>query len=208
MSRPRNGFTLAELAVALAVGGLVVAAGHAVLTATIETVTRARRAADGVRAASTARAVVTEWLRAAVLVEDQAFYGIHRAQVGMHIDELSFNVSDGGSLHPGPRRVTLWVERSPTAPRQGFLAAVTTRTGADTLLLAPGATDLALRYLIVEAGRERWVREWQSTSELPVAIELRVSSREAVVLGATDESLGLPALFARPVLTRVTVETW
>ena len=158
--------------------------------------------------------MLTEWLRSAMLVEDGApFLGVHHAEVGVHADALSFQVSHGGPLYPGPRRVTLWVDRSSLTPRRGLLAEVaplpgSSWTAADTVELAPEATDLALMYLVEESGRERWVAEWQSVYQLPMAIGLRLSSTSAITLGGAPSRDGLHALLALPIVVRVGVESW
>lgn len=213
MSARTRGFTLVELMVSLAVGGLVVAAGHAVLQTTIDAAARSRAAREPALAAATARLMLTDWLRSAAVIEGAgSFRVIHRAGVGAHLDELAFAVHHGGHLYPGPHRIRLWVDRSSTSPRRGLLAEVIPLGGdhasADTLEVAPEVMNLGIRVLILSDARERWVREWESVAEPPLAIELRLAGPTHVTLGAAPPPESLSPILALPIVAQVAVKAW
>jgi prepilin-type N-terminal cleavage/methylation domain-containing protein len=207
-----RGFTLAELLVALALTGLVVAAAHGALTAVADGAARSRAAREPVVAGAGGRALLESWLRAAGLPEGAGpFQGTHPNNP-IPADELSFAVVDAGALRPGPHRVRLWVDRDPLTPGRGLLAEVTPILGggtavAETLAIAPLATGLSLRYRVEIDGRKRWVTEWESNTVLPEAVELRLSRLSRVRLGAADDD-GIPPLLLLPIVVPMGTGQW
>lgn len=175
-----RGFTLVEVMVSLAVGGMVVAAAYALLGAAADTRRRLERERAEVLPAAAARATLRQWLAGAALWEGAGpFAGRDRREGTMPVDEVTFAVADGGALRPGPRRVRLWVERNALAGRRGLLAEVADlRPGrgerTDTLSLAPEAAGMETRFRAVENGRGTWVHAWESSARLPDAVEITV----------------------------------
>ncbi|UCF18648.1 MAG: prepilin-type N-terminal cleavage/methylation domain-containing protein [Gemmatimonadota bacterium] len=212
MRSSERGFTLAELLVALAVTGLVVAAAHGGLTAIADGAARSRAAREPVIAGAAGRALLESWLRAAGLPEGAGpFQGTHPNDP-IPSDELSFAVVDAGSLRPGPHRVRLWVDRDELTPGRGLLAEITPILGggaavAETLAIAPLATGLSLRYLVEIGGRKRWVAEWESEAVLPEAVELQLSRLARVRLGAADDD-GIPPLLMLPIVVPMGAGQW
>lgn len=208
-----SGFTLAELLVALAVAGLVVAAAQSLLGTLGDFSRRSQAARDPVLRGAAARSALTAWFRAAQRPDSLLhFLGRHGSVGGEAVDELAFTIEDGGRLWSGPHRVHLWVDRDPQTPRQGLLAAMTPlysggAAPAETLSLAVQATGLAIRYKIIDNGRERWVSEWQSDWQLPLAAELHVTRLGRVRLGAVDEN-ALPPLIDLPMVLPMGAEAW
>ena len=161
MRRRRDGFTLAEILVALTITGLVVMAAHGALATLSDAAAIARAARQPVQAGAGARAMLEGWLRNATLADSSGpFWGTHRVETGEEIDELSFSIADGGALRPGLHRVRLWVDRDLFTPSQGLMAEITPVLGgapapAETLAIAPSATGLAIRYLVHIDSRDR-----------------------------------------------------
>lgn len=172
-----GGFTLLEVVVALAVAGAVTAGAYGILLSVSASRDRVVRERERVLPAVAAREVLTRWLAgAATLDQGGPFRGTDLRNGPLPSDELAFVVNDGGTLHPGPRRIRLWVERSFAAPRQGLLAEIRQIEGgaADTLEMAPGAAGLDVRYRTQLRGVRRWMDSWAAGAELPEAVELRL----------------------------------
>jgi prepilin-type N-terminal cleavage/methylation domain-containing protein len=179
--RSRRGFTLVELLVALVVSALVVSVAFRAVTVATDATARMREDRHGALRAGAARAQLDLWLRAATFLDGaEPFVGQRGAQRdGPPLDELTFAVADAGALRPGPRRVHLWIGRDSAGLRSGLLAELTALSGhdaiaAETLVVAPTAAGLRLRYRGRFAGREGWAGEWASSTLLPAAIELRL----------------------------------
>lgn len=183
--RPRAepGFTLVEMAAALAVTGLVVTAGYAGLSVLADA--RAAARDDHVRAvsAANARAALEGWLRSATLLvrADDESAGGHP------LDELVFVTADGGELWPGPRRIHLRVDINPATRPRGLVATIRRRghaAGGDTVVLAPGATGLELRYRFRGSGGWEWEASWPDEGNpAPSAVRLRLVETVRIRLG-------------------------
>ncbi|MFN2567808.1 MAG: prepilin-type N-terminal cleavage/methylation domain-containing protein [Gemmatimonadaceae bacterium] len=178
--RRRAGFTMIELMVALAISGIVAAAAYAAVRFAADASTRLRDARTGALSGATARLTLEGWLRGATFVDGaDRFVGLDRRGEGRPMDELTYGVADAGAHHPGPHRVRLWIDRSQSTRAQGLVAELTPiRAGVlappETVTLAPGAAGLRMRYRVRLLNKERWVDAWESSKELPRAIELQV----------------------------------
>ncbi|HVE79173.1 MAG TPA: prepilin-type N-terminal cleavage/methylation domain-containing protein [Gemmatimonadaceae bacterium] len=199
-STPRAAFTILELLVALVVTGLVLSVAYGGLHVASDAAVRMRRERASALAGPAARAALDGWLRAATLAGgDESFVGLHGGGGGgERKDELTFTVTDAGTLRPGPHRVRLWIAGDSTVGR-GLLAELwpihaSVSVPAETLRVAPAATGLAIRYLVRTSNREWWTDTWQSDRQLPVAVELRVIGNAA----ATGDR-GLPPILALPL---------
>ncbi len=207
-----SGFTLVELLVALVVAGVAVAIGYAGLAQLSDAAALSRASSRSVISAASARSELRTWLSSATLMDGtHTFRGVHRTIGPVHADELTMAVSTGGSLRRGPQRLRLWLDVDPLTTQEGpVVELVPIGDGGpgspDTLELAPSARGLALRYLVTVDGRDRWVDEWTSPSQLPHAVELRLLEVEAATLGAADDRPRLPPLLAMPVTVRVELE--
>ena len=197
------GFTLVEMVVAMVIAAAVIAGAYAILGSVTDA--RARTAAERAEAlpGPAARAALQAWLRAAAPVEGAGgFQGVDGGASYLPSDAVSFGVEDGGALHPGPRRVRLWVESRP-GRRRGLLAEVTPlrpgqEGGAETLSVAPAAAGLSLRYRTRISGAPRWVAAWKSDSVFPDVVELTVLP--APQASARADAGGLPGALRLPVL--------
>ena len=213
--RPRtSGFTLLELLVALVVTGAAVAIGYAGLVSVSEASARSRASSQPVIAAATTRSALSAWLSSATLMEGtHPFRGMHRTNGPARSDELTTAVSNGGSLRLGPRRLRIWVDADPLTPERGLVVELAPigddgLASTDTLEIAPSAAGLALRYLVLVEGKERWVDDWVSQSQLPRAVELRVLEFARARLGSVDDVPSLPPLLAIPMVVPVRLGSW
>lgn len=204
--RPRAapGFTLVEMAAALAVTGLVVAAGYAGLSVLSDARAAARGVHSRVVSASNARATLAAWLRSATLLvrADDASAGGHP------LNRLVFVTADGGDVWPGPRRIRLGVDVDPTTRPAGLVATMRRPAdpgAADTVTLVPEATGLEIRYRFRGAGGWRWRATWPDDEvRVPSAVRLRLVESVRIRLGprpANDgrPERGLPALHEQPL---------
>lgn len=200
-----RGFTLVEMAAALAVTGLVVTAGWAGLAALSDARAAARAAHDRTLSAANARATLEGWLRSATRLvrADDRSAGAHP------LHELVFVTADGGDLWPGPRRIRLRVDLDPSTPHRGLVA--TLRDPGDPasrperVALAPEATGLELTYRFPRGGRWEWRSRWpREESRVPSAVRIRLVETVRLVLGPGAEEApadrGMAALHERPLV--------
>ncbi|HEX7119607.1 MAG TPA: prepilin-type N-terminal cleavage/methylation domain-containing protein [Longimicrobiales bacterium] len=215
----RAGFTLLELVVALAITGLVALAAVDAARTAADAWTRVNRTRSRTLGAANARILLGDWIRAATAMADSpAVVGTSRSLGGLPRDELVLRVRDAGGLHPGPHRVHLWIGRLPGAARSGLLAALTPIDDApaeeehrrrspargrgrepDTLVVAPGAGGMALRFLVREGGRDRWLHAWEE-EEAPRAVEIRLVPAPYDVLA---DSVPLAPLLRAPIVAPI-----
>jgi len=173
--RARRGFSLIEVLVALAVSLLVLGLADASITA----VSESARAVLGTRAALDRDMNARRWLRAAFLSVDM---GTDSA--------LTF---DG---HPNRITFSAWLltadgwfaRRNVTLARQvdRFIA---TLAPGDTIVLSRGVDDIAFDYLLEPGAEARWVREWVSPLNAPLAVRLRVRSARGAALDTHAEQV-------------------
>lgn len=200
-----RGFTLVEMAAALAVTGLVVTAGWAGLAALSDARSAARAAHDRAVGAANARATLEGWLRSSTLLvrADDRTAGAHP------LHELVFVTADGGELWPGSRRIHLRVDLDPSTPHRGLVA--TLRAPDDpasrpvTVSLTPEATGLELAYRFRRGGRWEWRSRWPTEeSRVPSAVRIRLVETVRIVLGpgteGETEDRGLAALHEVPLV--------
>jgi prepilin-type N-terminal cleavage/methylation domain-containing protein len=166
MIRPktRGGFTLVEVLVALAVGGLVILLAHRLFAA----------AGDASRAVTIAQidldrdANARRWLQAAFL-------------------SLDVGTDSGTSFEGRPDRVTFssWLQTSDqwTERRRVELSAADARflakVGGESVILTPVVESVAFDYLLEPGADSKWVREWVSPVSAPLAVRVRVHREPA-----------------------------
>jgi hypothetical protein len=183
--------------VALVVAGLVLSSAYAVVGAVADARTRTDAGRAEALPGPAARAALEGWLRSAALLEGAGpFIGLEGEGVPPR-DALSFTVEDGGTLHPGPRRVRLWVERG-----RGLLAEVASLRPADgeppdTLVIAPAAAGLRARYRTPVRAEMVWMNAWRSDAALPHAVELTLLP--APEAAADPGAGGLPRVLRLPI---------
>ncbi|HEX6941021.1 MAG TPA: prepilin-type N-terminal cleavage/methylation domain-containing protein [Longimicrobiales bacterium] len=200
----RDGFTLFELVVALAITGLVATAAVDAVRAASDAWARVKDTRSRTLAAANARLLLGDWIRAAATLEDgPAVVGVSRSLGGLPRDELLLRIGDGGALYPGPHRVHLWIGRAHAAGEPGLYAALMplgdAAAAADTVLVASGANGMALRFLARVDGRDQWLHAW-AEEEPPRAIELRLIAAPYDVLA---DRARLAPLFRRPIVAAI-----
>ena len=194
----RRGFTLVELLVALAVAGVVALAAQQVLAAALDARARSRTQRELALSAAARRAALESWLRAATLsVPDAPFIGRPGGDAVWPADELTFVVADAGALYPGPHRIRVWLGRGPAAAASGLIVELLPLPAglapADTLVLAPAAARLRIRYLDAPGV---WVDAWDSEAagRLPLAVELRIATVPGVAVPHGEELMFAPEM--------------
>lgn len=209
----RRGVTLVELLVALVVSGMVVMAAHAALATMADAWGRSAEVRGPAMRSSAQRALLEGWLRGAVIVPSVGpFIGHAENVAAIPFDELSFATADGGPFRPGMYRVHLWIDRDPATAVRGLVAELaairdSTLMQPDTLEVAPEAQGMSLRYLVQDGAREDWIGDWESRTQLPRAIELRLVAISAVRLGSAEVAAqDLPPLLALPLVVPVDLE--
>ncbi len=192
----RRGVTLLELVVALAIGGVALAAGYGAFGALVDRRTQVVAAANAAARESAVRNSVAEWLRGAHLTGDfdgPRFQGLDGVTQDMPDDELTFLTTARAPLDAPETIVRLYVDRNPRTAEQGLVAALMEWRGSKARVVeldsAVGGLDVAyVTQVLVVRGR---LPSWISSTMLPAAVELRFLPR------ARDS---LPRLLQLPLL--------
>lgn len=181
MPRPRHGFTLVELLVALVVGSLVLSAAYRAVGIAVDATARMRAEQRAASRGGAARAQLEAWIRSATSLDGaEPFLGTRHAPAdGPPRDELSFAVADGGTLWPGPHRIRLFVGPEPASGGSALVAELRPLDGRpstrpETVAVASGALGLGLRYRARFRTGASWAGEWSAFGRLPEAVELRL----------------------------------
>jgi len=166
----RDGFTLIEVMVAIAIAGVVIVTAHRIFTGV----------ADGAKAVAVAResldrnANARRWLKATFLSLEPPFEG--RADRATF---TSWQLVPGGWFEPQSTQLSQHGSR--------FLGV----TEAETLPLADSVSDVAFDYLLDPGADTKWVREWISPVSAPLAVRLRIAGCEKRDAGCVDTLLFL-----------------
>jgi prepilin-type N-terminal cleavage/methylation domain-containing protein len=178
----RRGLTLIELLVALSITGLVMASGYGALSVMIDHRGRVMTATDAVAGAAAKRRMLEGWLRGARLniYGDATFEGLHGVDEDRPDDALTFLTNASTPLGTGETLVRVYIDRDDKTPERGLTVALTDRKGGATrrIEVDPRATALDIRYLSGVFGKRAWLESWVSTTVLPSAVRLTVSSEE------------------------------
>lgn len=171
-ARPTAGFTLVEVMLAIAIGGMLLATIHQVVVVTSDTAaTMAQFIARNDQERNGRR-----WLRAALAsiespVGKEAFIG-----QPSEMEFTSWTLRGGGWY--GRERIWLHV-------RDRRLVAERSTSGQ--LVLADSVSAVVFDYSLPSSSPMRWGHEWISEAALPLAVQIRLfRSREA---GAVDTVL-------------------
>lgn len=162
--RRRQGFTLLEVVVALALAGLVALLVQRLFQATAETSQSLRAAAEGLSQEGNGRRVIETLLGS------------------LHVS------SSETEFRGGPTRIEFaawsrqpdgWLQRG----RRAVFAsggALVAETDGQTLVLLRDVRRLQVDYLLSPGANEAWARSWQSPSSAPIAIRLRLERSASV----------------------------
>ena len=199
--RLRAGFTLVEVVVGVAVGGIVLSAGFAALTAIRDHSVGAREATTIALEGATARATLTEWLTTAQLqssVLSTRFVGLDATESDLEWDEMSFPMLAPSQLRTPATNVRLFIDTDPETPERGLVAELVGQRGEEPIPveLIPKAVGLRIRYLPVADGPVEWAESWLDQPQLPRAVE--------ITLVDTPED-PLPPLLKLPIRVALTI---
>lgn len=197
---PRDGFTLVETVVALALAAVVVLTAHTGIVMLTESSTAAAAARErGLRLAAV-RSQIVAWLEHTHLEGPETpwrFEGSRRTRAGQADDMLVFATLKPGQREHGPATVRLEMNYTVSGTPRGLDAVLRWPAGTGTnvrrrrLALVPEATGLEIRYRFDLAGEERWFDAWSSSVRYPAAVQLRI-------LGSN-----VPALLQAPLLVKL-----
>lgn len=155
----RSGFTMIELLVALAVGGLALTAGSALAGVAIDTVERQHSVIG--RHTETVHGYL--WLR-------EAFANATAGQPGDAPFQGSAHTSRFSSSLPSARG---WLEPTVVSLVLEDSNVVLLRRGRPEIVVR-GASSLAIDYLGAFGADSPWFTGWQSPSTAPLAVRLRI----------------------------------
>ncbi len=172
--RPRAGFTLLELLVAIVLAGVVALLVYGAAAAGADTQARLRERRLALQAARAFRATLADALRnarpARTLGEKAFTLEEHRDAAGRPRDRLSFIAA--GALPPLTADAD-WVVTLEPSPEGVSLEAVPLGLAAPTPLVVrlPGVTGLDIRVLGMSQPRE-WTTRWVFPALVPPAVAL------------------------------------
>lgn len=167
--KPQNAFTLFEIIVALAIGGVCVSV-VAQFTATMQTVFAHT---ERVESAHSTRMLAHRWIRSVLA---SAVAPIKKRQFVGERDQLAFQAAFRTGAHS-------FIVKSLTlrATPKGLMAI----TPDDSEVVWPGADSVIFEYLNARGFEAPFVRGWSSGVELPDAVRLSVWHR---LNGAPDRA--------------------
>lgn len=173
--RGRRGFTVVELLIGLAVGGVVLVLAGAVMGQLTADAGRVVTSRDALDRRAHARALLTSAFRSLQVGQgdDDSFLGSAQAT------EFTARIETAhGWLEP--RRVVLFVERGRVLLRT---------VGGETTALFEQVGALETQYLMSYGGGSEWLHGWHSPSTTPVAIRLVLWWAEGARAEAPSDTL-------------------
>ncbi len=180
----RRGFTLIELMVALALGGMVVLLAHRTFGVAAELGGRVAGRRQVHDRAMNARRFLAQAFGSLEVgtVRNTGFRGLEDevAFTTWLVDEIGASVRKQVTVRLDPTAGDAAPVESSDAGAVWLLALVTPVEGGnalprDTLVLAPEVAGLALDYLLDFGTDAAWVREWRSPVSAPLAVRLRLT---------------------------------
>ena len=190
-----RGFTLIEVIVGLAVGGIVLLIGFTALATVQDRSDHIAASGDRALEGAASRAAIIEWLSAAGLRSTELsieFSGLDARELSLPADELTFP-----TRAPTPRRaavtgIRLFIDVDPLTRERGLVAHFTGMLGETptAMEIAPQATNLFIRYLPVSDTEVEWQESWTAQGQLPRAVEIVLMDNPADPL---------PALLKMPI---------
>lgn len=192
----RRGMTLLELVVALAITGMVIAAGYQGLSTIASTSRRIGTAQDTLLRAAATREAIISWLEGTRLTEGEnetTFEGLDGTHEDLPDDQLTFLTTSATPVGSGETLVRLYVDHDTASARRGLVAVFHER-GSTTELrrqIDARVAGLRLRYQSGALGSSRWMPSWVTSTLLPKAVEVQL------VAAAGDS---LPPLLRVPLL--------
>jgi len=201
----RAGLTLLELVVALAVGGLALAAGGAAFAVLSDRRQALLAEADRDGRSLAARRALAHWVAEVRLAPDghgtpfRGLHGTRRTRDGeVADDELSLLTTAPSPVGDDAALVRLFVQREADAESGALVAELRPAdalpgTALVRVVLAERVTSFSARYYTQAFGRVEWLDSWASSTLLPGAVEVRLQfARDDSVAGAWRLPLTMP----------------
>lgn len=168
------GFTLVEVVVALAIGGLVSLTAAVTAVSVPDIAGQAEARLIDVQRAAAVRGQLRRWLRASYASGDSTyearFLGVDGPEPGT--DALQFPVVDPTATISGRASIVLAV-RQDAVGQSSLVAEIQPDIGEPRAIqLARGVTGLEARYLYAVSTEPRWFAGWSSEVERPIAVRL------------------------------------
>ncbi len=178
-SSSATGFTLLEMAVALAAAGTALAFGSASFGLTVDRMETTKTRVDRDLTAAELRSRVTGWISGASLESDErrgTFSGIDARVDAIPDDVLILTTRSRTPIGVNSTELRLFIDRdrdtSETGPVVEFREPVPRRTVR--LELDPAGVGLDVQYRSAMTVPGRWLASWISSSILPRAVEVRI----------------------------------
>jgi hypothetical protein len=137
---------------------------------------------DAVASSAAKRRMLIGWLRGARLniAGDATFEGLPGVDDYRSDDALSFVTNAPTPIGTNETIVRVYIDRDDKTPEQGLAVVLSDRKGgpARRIEIEPSATGLQIRYLSGLFGNRAWLESWVSTTVLPSAAMLTISSEQ------------------------------
>lgn len=198
----RDGFTLIELMVGLAVASIALVAGFSAVGIVHERGLQAEEVNRATLSGATQRSLLVDWLASARYQaalgtgEDRQvarFEGLDAEASGLSADELIFPTTARTPVNESTTVVRLFLDSDDETPEVGLVAEL---RGPGILAiprfveLAPSAAGMEIRYLPEADGPGEWVDGWLGMQTIPRGVEI-------VLTPTAGESL--PPLLQLPI---------
>lgn len=197
--RERAGFTLIEVVVGLAVGGIVMLIGFGALSTVQDRSEHVATSGDRAVEGAAARAAIVDWLSSAMLQSSElsiGFAGSDARELDLPADEMTFPTRAQTPRRAPVTGVRLFIDVDPLTRERGLVAEFTGMLGEtpSAMEIAPEATNLLIRYLPMSDTDIEWTESWTAQGELPRAVEITLTD---------NPSDPLPALLKMPIRVAV-----
>jgi prepilin-type N-terminal cleavage/methylation domain-containing protein len=186
--RNQAGFTLVELVVALAVGGIVLLAGFSALALVQDRSAHATEATVAALEGATARATLHSWIADARLQSQEAgvaFEGNPAGIDGRSSDELLFPTLARTPIPAQVSIVRLYVDEDPATPERGLVAEFSALLTDEPVRveILPDVQSIRIRYL-PDGGEPgvSWTDTWVGQTALPRGVELTLDFAEGATV--------------------------
>lgn len=201
-TRPTAGFTLIEVVVGLAVGGIVMLIGFGALNTVQDRSEHVASSGDRAVEGAAARAAIVNWVSSAMLQSSElsiGFAGSDARELGLPADELTFPTRAETPRRAPVTGIRLFIDFDPLTRERGLVAEFTGMLGETPtpMEIAPEATNLLIRYLPVSDTDVEWTESWSAQGQLPRAVEITLLDNPAEPL---------PALLKMPIRIPLAVQ--